>query len=87
MEIKVDFVDNLDDNAQTLAAPNAGSLEPSQGLRIQVKYEIQRSEQLIPVKLYCRPSARKSEHHRRLCQMNSIADLVTGKSYRSPRQK
>lgn len=62
MEIKVEFIDDV--NSQTLAAPNAGPSDSAKGLRIEVKYEIQREWQTVPVKLYCEPTQRAKLHFR-----------------------
>ncbi|CAF9905793.1 MAG: hypothetical protein GOMPHAMPRED_003372 [Gomphillus americanus] len=78
MEFKAEFVDVNKDTLPTLGSTLASPTDACYGMRVQIKYEIQRGQQLVPVTLYLTQSTRA---HHALCHMNSIADLVMGKSY------
>ncbi len=75
IQLKVVFV-NPNVEHHKLAAPNACSHDSAYGLCIELKYEVQREGKAFAVLLYSVPTI-KSKPYIRLCQINSLADLVT----------
>jgi len=80
IQIKVVFVDPTVER-RNLAAPNACSHDSGYGLCIELKYEVQREGKAFVVSLHSVPTIR-SKPHLRLCQINSLADLVALNSSR-----
>ena len=73
--LKVDFADNQPSDA--LCAPSARPCDPAYGMRIKCTYDLKMQEETHRRELWVTDLRRPT--HRRLCQMNSLADHVKGK--------